>query len=254
MSKPHFGPLSFSSLTAFAQSPRAFVHYKTRQRVTTPAMRMGTLAHRFILEPAEFRSTCVVYDGQRRGKDWTQFAAEHTEKDILTTSEMKVLTGMLEAIKSHPEAVRKLSECSQREIPLTWSKDGHVHRGIIDAFGSGFCLDLKMTVDVSERALTRVIYERRYFMQCAMYAHAMAYHGYDIDECYILAVQSAAPHHVSLCNIAPHYIARGHDEWTRLLQLFNDWDGESEAHTHGEDGEITIDAPGWAPSSQWMTT
>lgn len=250
--KEKFTPLSFSSLTAFAQSPRAFIYYKTRQRVTTPAMRMGTLAHRYILEPDEFTSTCVVYDGQRRGKDWTQFAENHAEKDILTTSEMAVLRGMLRSIQSHFPALAKLSECSQREIPLTWSKNGLDHRGIIDAFGAGICLDLKMTVDVSERALTRVIYDRRYYMQCAMYAEALKSHGYQVDQSYILAVQSAAPHHVSLCRIPDHYLARGHDEWCRLLELFHDWNGETEAHRHGRDGEIIIDAPAYAPASQWM--
>lgn len=249
-----YAPLSFSSLTAFAQSPRAFVHYKTKDRVTTAPMRMGTLAHRHILEPALFNTTTVVYEGSRRGKDWTEFKdSQQPGTDILTRSEMDQLDGMKDSVKNHLGAVRLLQQCTVREMPVEWSKNGIKHRGIIDAIGSGFIMDLKMTNDVSPRALQRVVYDRRYYMQCAMYAHAASYHGYDIDECYIVAVQSAAPYHVTVCNVLPHYITRGHDEWCRLLDLFHKWDGEP-LHSHDGDDEIELDAPPWAPLSQSMTT
>jgi hypothetical protein len=249
-----FAPLSFSSLTAFAQSPRAFIHYKTAERLQTPAMRMGTLAHRHILEPALFNTTTVVWDGHRRGKEWTQFKdSQPPAVDILTRSEMDQLEGMKQALKDHPGAIRLLQQCNVREMPVEWTHKDIKHRGIIDALGSGFIMDLKMTNDVSERALSRVVWERRYFMQCAMYAHAANYHGYDVDECYIIAVQSAAPHHVTVCNILPHYITRGHDEWCRLLDLFHQWDGEP-SHTHGDIDAVELEAPPWAPLSQSMTT
>ena len=246
-------PLSFSSLTAFAHSPREFIHYKRKKRVQTPAMRMGTLAHRHILEPALFNTTVVVWDGTRRGKEWTEFKESQPERmDILTRTEMDQLNGMKQAVKDHPGAIRLLQQCTDREMPFEWSHDGIKHRGIIDAMGSGFIVDLKMTNDVSERALSRVVWDRRYFMQAAMYAHAATYHGYDVDECFIIAVQSSAPHHVTVCNILPHYLTRGHDEWCRLLDLFHKWDGEP-SHTHEGCDDIELDAPPWAPLSQSMT-
>ena len=199
-----------------------------------------------------FNSSTVVYEGHRRGNAWKEFQQEHEGKDILTAAEMDQLHGMKQAIKDHPGALRLLQQCEVREMPVDFTKWGIKHRGIVDAFGAGFLMDLKITNDVSERALSRVIWERRYYMQAAIYAHAMTYHGYTVDECYIIAVQSSAPYHVTVCELLPHYIVRGHDEWCRLLELFQDWDGEPH-HAHGDSATIEVDAPMWAPLPEAMT-
>ena len=80
-------PLSFSSLKAFARSPLAFIEYKTNKKEPTPAMRFGTLVHRAILEPERYSRTVAIYEGQRRGKAWKEFEAEHADMDIVTTTE-----------------------------------------------------------------------------------------------------------------------------------------------------------------------
>lgn len=245
-----WGPLSFSSLTAFARSPLNFVHYKNRQRVETPAMRLGTLAHRMILEPTKFSETVTVWPGQRRGKDWTEYKAANEGMDIVTVPEMDTLTAILNSLKSNAAAMRIMATLTEREMMLEWPHNGVPHRGIIDGYGIGTLVDLKITNDVSERGLTRMIYERKYYVQCAMYCHALAYHGFDIDEAYIIAIESNAPHHVAVCRLAPHYIARGHDEWGAWLDSFRDWDGQPH-HGHGAD-EMEIDAPPWAPIPEGM--
>lgn len=52
--------LSFSSLSAFAVSPRAFIAYKLKERKETKAMRLGTAVHCLVLEPEKFRERYIV--------------------------------------------------------------------------------------------------------------------------------------------------------------------------------------------------
>lgn len=247
-----YTPLSFSSLTRFAESPLSFLHYKTQPKTTTPAMRLGTLVHRHILEPEVFYSNVISYEGTRRGAAWTAFQDEHPGMDIVTASEWDTIMNIKDAVMSSAPACRLLAQLQFRELSLEWPSQGLPHKGIVDGTGSGIVVDLKVTNNVSPRALTSLIWERRYNMQAAMYAHGLTYHGHDVDEAYIIAVQSGAPHHVRCVRLAPHYIARGHDEWMRLLDLFKSWDGDI-YHSHAEhEPMVEVDAPSWAPLPDWM--
>lgn len=245
-------PLSFSSLCRFAESPLSFLHYKTQPRTETAAMRLGTLVHRHVLEPDEFMESVVCYEGTRRGNAWKDFEAAHEGKDIVTATEWNTIMNVKDALTGSRHACQLLAALDYREMMIEWPSSGLPHRGIVDGTGSGIVVDLKVTNNVNPRALTSMIWERRYNMQAAMYAHGLTYHGHDIDECYIIAVQSGAPHHVRCIRLAPHYITRGNDEWMRLLQLFKAWDGDA-YHSHSEDeAMMEVDAPSWAPLPDWM--
>jgi len=239
-------PLSFSSLSRFAQSPLAFVHYKTAPRTQTPAMLLGTLVHRRILEPEEYTRTVVVWDGARRGSDWKEFAQEHVSSTIITRAESDKIEAITDSVRMNRTACNILGQCTDRELQVKWTHEGVAHRGYVDACGPGIVVDLKVTQSVSERDLQRVIYERRYYMQAAMYMHGLEDNGWDMEDAYIIAVESQAPHHVRVCQLPPHYIVRGHHEWVELVDRFRDWDGIPN-HTHDGDGVTTIDAPSWAP-------
>lgn len=238
--------MSFSSLSRFAESPLSFVHYKTAPRVETPAMLLGTLVHRRILEPDIYGETVVVWDGARRGSEWKEFAADHVSSTIITRSESDKIEAITDAVRMNRTACNMLGKCTEREMELQWSHEGVPHRGYVDACGSGIVVDLKVTQSVRERDLQRIIWERRYYMQAAMYMHGLSANGWDVDDAYIIAVESQAPHHVRVCHLPGHYIVRGHDEWERLVELYKAWDGVPH-HSHGGDEVTTIDAPTWAP-------
>ena len=241
-------PLSFSSLKAFARSPLAFIEYKTNKKEPTPAMRFGTLAHRAILEPERYSRTVAIYEGQRRGKAWKEFEAEHADMDIVTASEAMTIRQLAYRVEEHPYAGSMLKQCTKFEVPFKMEQCDVPHRGIIDALGSWFMLDLKTTQSVSHYMLQRNIYDLKYYMQAAIYQRAAALMGYDHEAYFIIAVESTAPYHVQVVELEPHYIARGHIEWENLLEQWKRWDG-SVRHSLDEDDEAgwQMDAPSWVP-------
>jgi len=248
MEKADYLPLSFSSLKAFSRSPLAFLDYKLGRKVTTPAMRFGTLVHRAILEPEKYEATVAVTDHRRGTNAYKAFVEEHEGMDILKTREAMDIRLIANRVLEHPFAGEMIKQCTHFELPFTIEQCGVPHRGIIDGLGSWFLLDLKTTSDVSHNALQRTIWSAKYYMQAAIYERAASLMGHDPEAYFIVAVESAAPHHVQVVELEPQYVARGHMEWERLLDRWRAWDGKSR-HNLDEDDQAgwQMDAPPWVP-------
>ena len=246
ISKDDYLPLSFSSLKAFSRSPLAFLDYKLAPRKETSAMRFGTLTHRAILEPKEYEQTTVIWEGRRAGNAYKDFVEANPDKDILTTKEAMDIRLLANRVMDHPYAGEMVSQCTDFETPFFIEQCGLPHRGIIDGMGSWFQMDLKTTQNVSHYALERSIYEMKYYMQAAIYQRAAELMGRECTSYFIVAVESSGPHHVQVVELEPHYIARGHLEWERLLNKYKAWDGKS-AHSHDSEEGWMMDAPGYAP-------
>jgi exodeoxyribonuclease VIII len=249
MSKDKYLPLSFSSLKAFNRSPLQFIEYKENKKEPTPAMMFGTLVHRALLEPEKYSRTVAVWEGGRRGTNaHKHFVAANEGKDIITATEAMDIRALCHRVEAHPYAGAMLKQCQKFEVPFEIEQCGVPHRGIIDGLGSWFMLDLKTTQSVSHYSLQRTIYDAKYYMQAAIYQRAASLMGYDHESYFIIAVESAAPHHVQVVELEPHYVARGHIEWENLLEQWKRWDG-SVRHSLDEDDEAgwQMDAPSWVP-------
>ena len=245
--KDKYLPLSFSSLKAFDRSPLAFVHYKEGPRKETDAMRFGTMVHRAVLEPDKYQATVAVYDGRRGTNAHKEFILENAHKDVLTVKEAATVRSISDSVLNHSYAGPLLRQCTEFEKAFEIEQLGIPHRGIIDAIGPWFMIDLKTTQNVSHRMLQRTIYDFKYYMQAAIYDRAATIMGLDMKAYFIIAVESTAPHHVEVVELEPHYIARGHLEWERLLGRWSQWNGTAAHSHHGDDGFV-IDAPGYAPA------
>lgn len=243
--KEQYLPLSYSSLKAFARSPLAFLQYKNEPRNETPAMRFGTMVHRRVLEEDTFMDTVAVYEGRRAGGAYERFKREHAGKDILTATEMQNVQKAASSIMQHPLAAGLISDLESTELEFKIEQLGIPHRGFIDGINHWCLLDLKVTQRVDDHSLMRTIYDFKYYMQAAIYERAATLMGYELDSYFIVAVESAAPHHVNVVELEPHYIARGHMEWEMLLKRYKAWDGTA-AHSHEQQNEaILMDAPAW---------
>lgn len=240
-------PLSFSSLKAFSRSPLAFLTYKEEPRNETPAMRLGTMVHRAVLEPEKYEATTVVWDGTRRGNPWERFKAANADKDILTVKEALDISVMKSRLMDHPLACGLISDTAETELAFEIEQLDIPHRGIIDGLSSWCIFDLKVTQRVDHHSLQRTIWDFKYHMQAAIYQRAAVLHGYKPEAYFIIAVESSAPYHVNVVELEPHYIARGHLEWEKLLKQFKEWDGTA-AHEHDEGPAKMMDAPAWVPS------
>ena len=248
MEKQDYLPLSFSSLKAFSRSPLAFLDYKLGRKVNTPAMQFGTMVHRAILEPERYENTVAVTDHRRGTSAYKEFVADNAGKDILKTREAMDIRLIANRVLEHPYAGAMIRECEHYEKPFSIEQLGVPHRGIIDGLGSWFVLDLKTTNRVDHNSLQRTIWEQKYYMQAAIYERAATMMGFDITSCFIIAVESAPPHHVQGIELRPEYVARGHFEWERLLQEWKEWDGKSRHNLDETDAAgWEMDAPHWVP-------
>tara|TARA_R110000744_G_scaffold155567_1_gene270934 strand:+ start:16560 stop:17402 length:843 start_codon:yes stop_codon:yes gene_type:complete len=240
-------PLSFSSLKAFAESPRAFVHYKSGARVTSPAMLKGTLIHRRILEPTEYIHTVEVWDGHRRGKAWTDFKEAQVGKDVVTRAESDVIEGAYHAVKAHPIAKDLIDGCTNYEEGVEWKLDGVPFRGFVDGYSEHYALDLKTMPDISPKAIERQVWGYKYFMQAALYRRGLHERGVEMKDYYIVAVQASAPHNVAVYRLDDAYLHRGDLLARELLEQFKGWDGKPTHHPESLAGVIALDSPSYAP-------
>jgi hypothetical protein len=240
-------PLSFSSLKAFAESPRAFVHYKEGARTTSPAMLKGTLIHRRILEPTQYIHTVEVWEGRRAGKDWTAFKEAQVGKDVVTRAESDVIEGAYHAVQAHPLAKDLIEGCTTFEAGVEWRLDGVPFRGFIDGHSSSYALDLKTMPDISAKAVERQVWSFKYFMQAALYRMALSGLGGSIRNYYIIAVQASAPHNVAVYRIDDAYMKRGETLARELVQQFKEWDGKPTHAPSTLSGPIALDSPTYAP-------
>jgi hypothetical protein len=248
MNTDKYLPLSFSSLKAFAESPRAFVHYKEGARTTSPAMLKGTLIHRRILEPTEYIHTVEVWEGRRAGKAWTDFKEAQVGKDVVTRAESDVIEGAYHAVQAHPLAKKLIEGCTNFEEGIEWELDGVPMRGFVDGYSEHYALDLKTTPDVSPKAVERQVWGFKYFMQAALYKYGLGYGDrVPFKNYYIIAVQASAPHNVAVYSVDDSYMARGLTLARELVQQFKDWDGKPTHAPSTLSGPIALDSPTYAP-------
>lgn len=236
-------PIRYSHLRAIARSP---MHYRAAveaPREQTPAMRMGTIVHGLVLGGG----TTVVYDGERRGKAWAEFAAAHEGREIVTAAEVGRAVPIVDAVMADPVAGPLLrAEGARREEMMAWSMDGLPCQGTPDYFDpqTGVLLDLKTTSDASPRAFARHAWSYSYHAQLAWYAHALTLAGHTVRECLLVAVETSAPHGVTVHRLSPRALEEGTRAWRawweqlRICSTADQWPGYAESI-------CTLDVPAW---------
>lgn len=213
--------LSYSSISAFGISPRAFIAYKVRERKETDAMLLGTVVHCLILEPDTFSSRYVVGPNLNastiEGKEaWVEFAAERgvvIEKNekgkynmpkledlkaaIKAASGLQVITGkMYEEARFRARCAVKnrafqfvLSRITQTEVDtpegftISVGPSNYRFKGRIDGQGEGIRMDIKNVRDASRHAAARTIQYSGMAMQAYIYEQA-----YGVADYYICCI------------------------------------------------------------------
>ena len=204
--------LSFSSLEAFSRSPRQFIAYKVKERVTTPAMILGEAVHCMLLEPDEFnnRFFCApdVNAATKEGKAawqkiYTDFCGDISEDsptkkgDIIAEIKEKTGTVVIDAktkeaamsrarlLLSNRASRHILDQITQTEVFISdFEIAGIKFTGKIDGLGSGIIADVKNMPDASLGKCTGAIWGRKLHWQAHIYDRSQGYG----NSCYILAV------------------------------------------------------------------
>jgi hypothetical protein len=207
-------PLRFSRLKAISRSPLHYQHGLTAT-YDSPSMRLGRLTHHLTLGTSGY----AIFAGTRRSKAWDEFEANAKSRSMeaYTSSEYDTARYMRDAVMGNEQARYLMTLPGQREKTLTWKLGSRDCAGTPDGFGDRYVFDLKTCRTSEPSQFQRDARRMRYVEQLAWYADGIGLAGLgNIDELYLVAVESAAPYPVTVHQLTERAIEMGR----RTLRLW----------------------------------
>ncbi len=236
----------YSHLKHIGRSPAHYLHAVTSEREDSGPMRIGRLVHQHILGamPDDEDGAIVVYDGERKGNVWKEFATLHAGCDIVTRKEYDAALPIASAVR-HNALAMSLIDGARCEQPLLWSAGGRAMSSRPDAYRPGGALmDLKTTNDASPAAFQRQIMKMAYHAQAAMYQDALASLGIATTGAYLVAVETKAPYPVTVFELAPSMLDLGRRTYRGWLETLRTCE-ESDQWVEYAQTVVRVDVPEW---------
>lgn len=246
-------PISWSRLKHYDKSPAHFIEAWLNPPEPTPAMTLGSALHCLVLEPGKFDGRYVVAPAgidrrTKAGKEqWAEFEAASKDKTVLTAEQMEQAKGMAEAIAASNAASRALAMCPRREHAIEWEDfaTSLPCKGVIDAWGEQWAIDIKTTDDASERAFSRAVANYQYHGQAAFYLDGLAQAQSNIKNFLFIAVEKNPPHGVRVYSCSPDLLATGRQLYLKLLCSHAECVAAGEWPGYPDEVE-PIELPAWA--------
>lgn len=177
-------------------------------------METGTAADLLLLGGREV----LAYPGPvRRGSAYDAFCEKHPNALIVTQAEAAKALGIAEAVNACPDAVRLLTGI--RQDTMYWDFNGRPCRGTPDVRGDGFLTDLKTGETSDPRFFHFNVRRFAYHAQMSFYETGVALAGLPpVSESYIVAVEQAPPHVVTVYRLTAATIELGARLWRLWLE------------------------------------
>lgn len=212
----------FSELKKIGTSPAHYLHTATQPRTSkgSAAMVFGTLVHAIVLG-ADF----AVYEGERRGNAWRDFADENVSRLIVTRKEYDRALPCAEAVIRHPIASQFIR--GRREVYLEWEWCGRACAGQLDVLAPWFITDLKITASASPGWFRYQAIKMGWHVQGRWYQIGAEQNGHEPREVYIIACESKPPHAVTVFRLPPETLQEGERiarSWMETLLVCEDAD------------------------------
>jgi len=232
--------------------PRTPAHYRAKKSglledEQTPAMRMGSMVHRAVLEPETLSGAWVVKPQgmnftTKEGKEWK--AAQTLP--IIGQEEADTITGIVDAVWSHPIAKRVLKGAKTEVCLFAQDDHGTLRKGRLDALpaAGNAILDLKTSVSADPQEFEKSLAKYRYHVQAAYYLDLCKLLGIDRTEFLFIVVEKAAPFAVGVYAIDPQAVELGRREYRRDLQLVRTCTEENRWPAFGDE-ITTVGLPAW---------
>lgn len=198
----------------------------------TEALLCGSVFHCLALEPESFhdRYHVKIHDGKTAAGKKEKEAAADAGVVMITAKMHAASQAMADAARRHP-LVGKLLKApqAQREVSVYWEEkvDGVSIpcKARIDllaplpGFGLVAC-DLKSTTDAKPETLQKSILKWGYHRQASWYRRALAVAGMPSEVFVLIFVEKTPPHIVTVANVAPAAVMRGHAECEVALATY----------------------------------
>lgn len=204
-------PLRFSALRQIGKSPAHYAAHIAQEQETTSGMDIGSAADLLILGGRRV----LAYPGPvRRGKEFDAFAAANADALIVTQKEGALALGIAEAVAACPDAVRVLT--GARQSTQYWTLQGRACRGTPDVRGDGFITDLKTSETADPKFFPWKLRRFAYHAAAAWYLDGLTLCGFDVRKAYVVVVEQAPPHVVTVFQLTEHVLDMGE----RLYRLW----------------------------------
>lgn len=242
---PRSVPVRFTHLKAMARSPLHYLHAVQQGRPDSAALRRGRIVHWQTLGgmPDDEDGRVVIYDGERKGNAWKEFAAANDGAEIVTRKEWSAAEPIAAAVEGNRLA-RMLLKGALLEHPIQWAIGSRRCSSRLDALGPEYVVDLKTTTDASVIGFTRQAWRMGYHAQLAWYMDAARSTGREVKDAYLIAVEVNAPYAVTVVRLTHALIEEGRRmcrswwETLRTCEDSNDWPAYSESM-------VQWDVPAW---------
>ena len=219
-------------------------------REDTPALRWGRLVHMAVLEPVRLAQMPRWDGGRKGGREWAAFeslldAGGH--EDYLSSGELPRLFAITESTR---RALAKLPHIVATEARRDWTgaEAGEMYGAAtarIDALlEGGGMLEVKTTRAIDERAFLRQAYGLGYHLQLGWYARGIS--SLMDQPCYVLAIESAAPHCCAVYRVPQSIIADGYAEACRIALHYRCCEACGSFPGPYDEGILDYSLPEWA--------
>lgn len=232
------------SMLEWLTPPKTPAHFKCKcidkliPDEETPALTMGTLTHRCVLEPETMDGAFYVKpDGMnfatKEGKAWKE---AHEDKPIITGDASAAISGMRDSVWRHPKvaAILKTSEFERSAFAM----DGDLLlKARFDALpkAGNVIADLKTCERADLESVEKSMLAYGYFRQAAFYLRVASLLGLERDFFVFIFVEKQPPYAVACYTPSDVILEAGAMMVSRDLQLLRNcyaedrWPGYSEA-------------------------
>lgn len=241
------------SMLDWIAAPRTPAHYKAKvdgliPDEQTPAMRLGQMIHRAILEPETVKGAWVVKpEGMmfttKDGKEWK--AAQ--TMPIITSDEAATITGMRDSVRRHPAVKRVLANARTEVSLFANGEDGILRKARIDALpeSGNVLVDIKSCQSADPDLMSKSVASYRYEVQAAYYLDICQLLGIDRSEFLFVCVEKHPPYAVAVYALDQDAIDWGRKQYRADLALLKRCMAEDHWPSFTED-IITLGLPAWA--------
>jgi|694.fasta_scaffold17186_19 hypothetical protein len=213
------------SMLDWIAPPRTPAHYKAKvegriAEEQTPAMRLGQMIHRAILEPETVAGAWVVKPegmnfATKEGKEWRVAQS----LPIISAEEAATITGMRDSVHAHP-AVRRILAKARTECSLFANDaDGMLRKARVDALpeSGNVLVDIKSCQCADAEVMAKSVMAYRYHVQAAYYLDLCELLGIERSEFLFVCVEKQAPYAVAVYALEADAIEMGRLEYRRDL-------------------------------------
>lgn len=237
------GRVHWSDLRELTKSPAHYAYAIDHPKETTRSMRVGSCLDALVFPGVR---DFVVFDGDRRGKAWTEFAERHAAREIFTASEHADALGAARAVLESKEAAPYL--VGEHQPVMQWEYEGVPCaagiagvRGGFDVLGADFITDLKGSRTAEPDAFARHAFQQLWHAQLAFYGYVAP----PLLQPVLIAVEMVAPYVVSVFKLSPALVVAGQKTVRLLIERYKScvasghWPGYVQS-------AVDLDLPQWA--------